>query len=247
MSSVMRELRRRVSADGSPPSFDPCLPRLAERPPAGADWIHEIKHDGFRILAHRQGRAIRLLSRNGHDLASRFPQIVEAVRSLPVQSCVIDGEAIVTDDKGLAVFDLLRERRHHVGAELCAFDMIEFDGEDLRCTRIEERKRTLTKLLGRFQPGIVANEYFEGDGAIIYKHACALGCEGIVSKRLGTPYRAGRSAHWLKIKNPNAPAVRRLEEEDWIGWSAPWQSGKSCDICCPISVADAAVLCARVS
>jgi bifunctional non-homologous end joining protein LigD len=76
--------------------------------------------------------------------------------------------------------------------------------------RCRERKRSLVKLLGRFQPGIVVNEYFEGDGAIIYKHACTLGCEGIVSKRLGAPYRAGRSAHWLKIKNPDAPAVRRL-------------------------------------
>src|SRR6516164_7294861 len=88
--------------------------------------------------------------------------------SLPVQSCVIDGEAIVTNDKGLAVFALLREQRHHVDAELCAFDMIELDGEDLRRTRIEERKRALAKLVGRFQPGIVVNEYFEGDGAIIY-------------------------------------------------------------------------------
>jgi bifunctional non-homologous end joining protein LigD len=155
------------------------------------------------------------MSRNGHDLAGRFPQIIEAVRSLPVHSCVIDGEAIVTDDKGLAVFDLLRQHRHHAGAELCAFDMIELDGGDLRRVRIEERKRALARLLGRFQPGIVVNEYFEGDGAIIYKHACGLGCEGIVSKRLGSPYRGGRSAHWLKIKNPDAPAVRRLEEEDW--------------------------------
>ncbi len=72
------------------------------------------------------------------------------MRSLPVQSCVIDREAIVTDDKGLAVFDLLREHRHHVDAELCAFDMLELDGKDLRRTRIEERKRTLAKLLGRF-------------------------------------------------------------------------------------------------
>jgi bifunctional non-homologous end joining protein LigD len=86
--------------------------------------------------------------------------------------------------------------------------MLELDGEDLRRVRIEERKRTLARLLGRFQPGIVVNEYFEGDGAIIYKHACTLGCEGIVSKRLGSPYRAGRSDHWLKIKNPDAPAVR---------------------------------------
>jgi bifunctional non-homologous end joining protein LigD len=211
----MRELRRRVRAEQSPVRFDPCLPRVADKPPAGVGWIHEIKHDGFRILAHRTGRAVRLMTRNGNDLAGRFPQIVEAVLSLRVQSCVIDGEAIVTDDKGLAVFDLLRGRQHHAGAELCAFDMIELDGDDLRRQTIQERKRALSRLLGRFQHGIVANEYFEGDGAIIYKHACALGCEGIVSKRLGTPYRAGRSAHWLKIKNPEAPAVRRLEAEDW--------------------------------
>jgi ATP-dependent DNA ligase len=211
----MRELRRRIRADRSPRLFDPCLPRPAKQPPAGTGWIHEIKHDGFRTLAHRQGRAVRLMSRNGHDLAGRFPQIVEAMRSLLVQSCVIDGEAIVTDDKGLAVFDLIRGHGHHVGAELCAFDMIELDGEDSRRAKIEERKRTMARLLGRLQPGIVVNEYFEGDGAVIYKHACALGCEGIVSKRLGSSYRAGRSDHWLKIKNPDAPAVRRLEEEDW--------------------------------
>jgi bifunctional non-homologous end joining protein LigD len=211
----MRDLRRRVGAHRSPPPFNPCLPRLAERPPAGSGWIHEIKHDGFRILALRQGHAVRLMSRNGHDLGSRFPQIVEAMQSLPIKSCVIDGEAIVTNDKGLAVFDLIRGHRHHVGAELCAFDMLELDGGDLRRVPIEERKRTLAKLLGRFQPGIIVNEYFEGDGEIIYKRACALGCEGIVSKRLGTTYRAGRSPHWLKIKNPDTPAVRRLEEEDW--------------------------------
>jgi bifunctional non-homologous end joining protein LigD len=213
--SVTRELRRRLDAQRSLPSFDPCLPRSADEPPAGPGWIHEIKHDGFRILAHRNGRAVRLMSRNGHDLAGRFPQIVEAMRTLPVRSCVIDGEAIVTDDKGLAVFDLIRRHGHHAGAELCAFDMIELDGEDLRRGGIEQRKRALAKLLGRFQPGIVVNEYFEGDGSIIFKHACALGCEGIVSKRLGSPYRGGRSAHWLKIKNPDAPAMKREAVEDW--------------------------------
>jgi bifunctional non-homologous end joining protein LigD len=215
MSSVIRELQRRVRAEQSVPPFNPCLPRAADKPPAGPGWIHEIKHDGFRIAAHRQGRAVRLMSRYGNDLSGHFPQIVKAVLSLPVKSCVIDGEAIVTDDKGLAVFDLLRGRHHHADAELCAFDIVELNGEDMRRLKLEERKRALSGLLGRFQHGIVVNEYFEGDGAIIYQHACALGCEGIVSKRLGTPYRAGRSAHWLKIKNPAAPAVRRLEEEDW--------------------------------
>jgi len=103
----------------------------------------------------------------------------------------------------------------NAGAVLCAFDLLEVNGEDIRREPIEDRKRRLAGLLRLPHDGIAINEHFGGDGAVIYKHACALGCEGIVSKRLGSPYRAGRSAHWLKIKNPDAPAVRRLEEEDW--------------------------------
>jgi ATP-dependent DNA ligase len=108
------------------------------------------------------------------------------------------------------VFDLLR----CWGADdvvLCAFDLLELDGHDLRRAPIEERKATLAKS----PAGIAFNEHYSGDGAIIYKHACALGCEGIVSKRLGSSYRSGRAVSWLKIKNPAAPAVRRETEEDW--------------------------------
>jgi hypothetical protein len=128
-----------------------------------------------------------------------------------VRSCVIDGEAIVTDDKGLAVFELIRGHGTRRGAELCAFDLIELDGKDIRHTPIEERKRHLGKLLGRYQPGIVVNEFFEGDAQIIFDHVCKLGCEGIVSKRLGSRYRGGRSADWVKVKNPatGGTAARR--------------------------------------
>jgi bifunctional non-homologous end joining protein LigD len=213
--SVTRELRRRVRADRSSPAFEPCLPRLVDRPPAGAGWIHEIKHDGFRILARRKGRSIRLISRNGYDLASRFPLITAAVEELPIRSCVVDGEAIVCDDDGLAVFNLIRGHGGNGRAILCAFDLLEVNGEDLRPEPIEERKRRLAGLLRLPHEGIALNEHFGGDGAVVYKHACALGCEGIVSKRLGSPYRAGRSAHWLKVKNPAAPAVKREAEEDW--------------------------------
>jgi bifunctional non-homologous end joining protein LigD len=177
--------------------------------------IHEIKHDGFRILAHRQGRAIRLMSRNGSDLTDRFPLAAEAVATLPVRSCVIDAEAIVCDDNGLAVFDLVRGHGRDGRAILCAFDLLEVNGEDVRPEPIEDRKRRLAGLLRLPHQGIVLNETFREDGAIIYKHACALGCESIVSKRLGSPYRAGRSAHWLKIKNPDALAVKREAEEEW--------------------------------
>jgi bifunctional non-homologous end joining protein LigD len=209
----MRELRRRVSAEQSLPSFDPCLPRPALVPPAGPGWIHEIKHDGFRILAHRRGRSVRLLTRNGNDFADRFPLVVEAIEALPVKSCVVDGEAIVCD--GLAVFDLIRGQGRNGQAVLCAFDLIEVNGEDLRREMIEDRKRRLAGLLRLAHDGIAANQGFTGEGATIYRHACTLGCEGIVSKRMGSLYRAGRSAHWLKVKNPAAPAVKREAEEEW--------------------------------
>ena len=85
----------------------------------------------------------------------------------------------------------------------------------MRRVPIEQRKRALADLPGRERDGIVLNQHYDGDGAIIFEYACALGCEGIVSKRLGSPYRSGRSAHWVKVKNPKAPAVRREAEEDW--------------------------------
>ena len=132
---------------------------------------------------------------------------------LPVRSCLIDGAAVVCNEKGLAVFDLIRGYRHD--AVLCAFDLLELDGEDLRRTPIEERKRILAKLLSHPHEGIAFNEHCTGDGAIIFKHACALGCEGIVSNRLGSPYRSGRTDHWVKVKNLEAPAVAREAEKEW--------------------------------
>jgi ATP-dependent DNA ligase len=196
-------------------AIQPCLPKPAKEPPAGPDWIHEIKHDGFRILARRNATGVWLYTRNGSNFADRFPRIVEAVESLPVQSCFIDGEAIVVDGNGLSVFDLLRSWRHNRAAVVCAFDVIELDGENLRRTQIEQRKRALANLLSREHEDIAFNRHYDGDGTVIYKHACALGCEGIVSKRLSSTYRSGRVNDWLKIKNPAAPAAKREAEEDW--------------------------------
>jgi bifunctional non-homologous end joining protein LigD len=198
-----------------PGAVAPCLPHPCQEPPPGPGWIHEIKHDGFRIMARRDGKAVRLYTRNGYDFADRFPQIAEAISSLPVQSCFIDGEAIAVDERGLSVFDFLRYRCHDHAAILCAFDLIELDGDDLRPLPIERRKDILAKLLSRPNQRIAFNQHYTCDGAVIYEHVCAFGCEGIVSKRLGSPYQSGRSGHWVKTKNPAAPAVRREAEEDW--------------------------------
>ena len=195
--------------------IEPCLPSPAKAPPSGSGWIHEIKHDGFRIMARRDGGGVRLITRHGNDFTARFPLAVAAVSVLPGRSFLIDGEAICTDDNGLAVFELIRRARHGDRAVLCVFDLIELDGQDLRRLPIEQRKRKLAKLVRGPHPGIVLNEHYEGDGDIVFQHACKLGCEGIVSKRLGSLYRSGRSPHWLKIKNSKAPAVIREAEEDW--------------------------------
>ena len=196
---------------------EPCLPSPAKKAPSGPGWLHEIKHDGFRILARKDGAGVRLITRAGNDFAGRFPFIAKAVGSLPVHSCLIDGEAIVCDDDGLAVFELIR--RHGTGtvgaAVHCAFDLLELDGQDLRREPIEKRKELLAGLLSGSQISLVFNECFEEDGEIVFREACRLGCEGIVSKRLGSPYRSGRVPHWVKVKNPKAPAVKREAQEDW--------------------------------
>jgi bifunctional non-homologous end joining protein LigD len=158
---------------------------------------------------------VSALRQRATTFTARFPFIAMAVAQPRVRSCVIDGEAIVCNEVGLAVFELIRRHRHGAAAVLCAFDLIELDGRDLRRAPIEHRKQTLAKALRAPRPGIVLNEHFEGDGEIVFEHACALGCEGIVSKLLGSPYKSGRSAHWVKVKNPDAPAARREAEEDW--------------------------------
>jgi bifunctional non-homologous end joining protein LigD len=192
-----------------------CLPSPADRPPIGPGWIHEIKLDGFRLMVCRNGAGVRLLTRNGIEWTRRFPLIAEAAGALPVRSFLIDGEAVACDDDGVPVFEKLRSRRADRHVFLSAFDLLELDGQDLRREQIELRKATLAKLLRKAAPGLQLNEHIEEAGDVVFRHACQLGLEGIVSKRLGSRYRSGRSPDWLKSKNAAASAVRREAEEDW--------------------------------
>ncbi len=138
-----------------------------------------------------------------------------AVNKRPVRSCLLDSEAIVCDENELAVFELIRRHGARASAVHCAFDLLELDGRDLRREPVVKRKALLAKLLKGQQMSIALNEVYEEDGAIVFREACKLGCEGIVSKRVGSLYRSGRSPHWVKVKNPKAPAVKRKAEEDW--------------------------------
>ena len=200
-----------------PPSgfIQPCLPTRADKAPSSETWVHEIKHDGFRMMVRRDAAGVRLLTRNGIDWTTRFPLIAEAAAALRVKYFLIDGEAVCCDGDGMPVFDRLRYRRDDRHVFLYAFDLLQLDSRDLRRDPIEDRKAELARLLRRAKPGLQLNEHISEPGDIVFRHACKLGLEGIVSKRLGSPYRSGRSNDWLKSKNPDAPAVKREFEEDW--------------------------------
>jgi bifunctional non-homologous end joining protein LigD len=193
----------------------PCLPTKAARLPSGELWVHEIKHDGFRVIARKDGERVRLYSRPGNDMTQRFPLIVDAFARLRSRSCIIDGEAVACDSNGVASFDLIRHHRANESIFLYAFDLIELNGDDLRRDPLQVRKATLASILAKASPGIRLNEHIEGDGPTVFAHACKMGLEGIVSKRKDSTYRSGRSPDWLKMKNPDAPAVTREAEEDW--------------------------------
>jgi bifunctional non-homologous end joining protein LigD len=191
-------------------------PTNGPRPPSGDLWLHEIKHDGFRVIAWKDGKSVRLYSRPGNDLTYRFLLIVEAMARLRSRSCIIDGEAVACGEDGIASFDRIRYRHHDAAVFLYAFDLVELDGDDLRRDPLAVRKATLASLLARAAPGLRFNEHLdEADGPLVFAHACKLGLEGIVSKRRDSRYRSGRSPDWIKSKNSSAPAVRREAEEDW--------------------------------
>jgi bifunctional non-homologous end joining protein LigD len=146
-------------------------------------WLHEIKHDGFRVIARKNGNRVKLYSRPGNDLTNRFSLIVEALAGLRARSCIIDGEAVACGDDGIALLDRIRYRRHDASVFMWAFDIIELNGDDLRCEPLEWRKATLGKLLARAGYGVQLNEHLEAEGPVVFDHACRMGLEGIVSKR----------------------------------------------------------------
>jgi bifunctional non-homologous end joining protein LigD len=160
---------------------DPCIPTLSPKPPIGPRWIHEIKHDGYRLFVCRREGRVRLFTRRGYDWSDRYPLIQAAAKSLRVDA-TIDGEAVVCDDTGVANFELMHSREEDRRAILYAFDLLDLNGRDQRTLPLENRKARLEGLLRGIQTGIQYNDHLDGDGAEVFAHACKLGLEGIVSK-----------------------------------------------------------------
>lgn len=197
--------RQRGGAAKMPGPDDLQLARLVPAAPTGEDWLHEVKYDGYRVLARRRGRSVRLLSRNGLDWTLRLSHVASAVRRLECHDVVLDGELVALDARGHSSFDRLQQQMSTTGRPeetvLFVFDLLYLDGEDLRDRPLELRKRALARLLGDTGQGALRPaDYIVGHGDEAFRAACAQGIEGIVSKARDGSYRSGRSGQWLKVK-----------------------------------------------
>jgi bifunctional non-homologous end joining protein LigD len=193
--------------------FDFCIPTRGAKVPHTPDWIHEIKYDGYRLRVERDGARVRLITRNGYDWTKRYPWIVESALKNRQKRFVIDGEAVILGVDGVSDFEALHSGRHGEEVQLYAFDMLAGDGDDMRSLPLSMRKTNLARLLARRTDGIFVAPFELGEiGPDLFRQACKFGLEGLVSKRRDRPYRAGRSPHWIKVKNPASAAMMRARD-----------------------------------
>ena len=194
-------VRLSVSRRQLPPVgfITPCQPTLVEKPPEGPQWSHELKYDGFRMIARVELGRAHVWSRNARDWTASLPRIERALEALPVTSVILDGEAITEDDIGRPDFHGLRSVYGLASAIYVVWDILEFDGRDVRSLPLHARRQLLGMVAENAPDGLLMAETFD-DGPALFRSACEFGLEGIVSKRLDSPYRSGRSLAWLKTK-----------------------------------------------
>lgn len=184
------------------PFVEPQLATLVEKPPEGPNWVHEIKYDGYRIQAAKLNGAVQLYARSGLDWTGKLPHLAAAVAALPVRSARLDGEIVVLEERGRSSFSALQQALKHPGPDILyyVFDLLEWDGEDLRAKPLDDRKRQLARLLQAVPPPICFSAHIEGTGEKVLRAACSNGLEGIVSKRRDKGYVSGRGTTWTKSK-----------------------------------------------
>ncbi len=194
--------------------FQPCIPTRGTKVPAGPDWIHEIKHDGYRLIVQREGKRVRLFTRNGHDWTESLPAHRRGRAAEPhaVRSSSTARRSLLGVD-GFSDFNGLHSRKQSDEVQLYAFDILALEGEDLRKLPLSMRKTNLARLLARRPEGIFVSDFELGEiGPDLFRQACKFGLEGLVSKRRDSTYRSGRSPNWIKVKNRSHPAMERVKD-----------------------------------
>jgi bifunctional non-homologous end joining protein LigD len=195
----------------SNPFIEPSAPVLRSEPPTGPEWLHEVKHDGWRAQLHLSAGKARLFNNRGADLSGGFRDLCRSIAKLPVRSVIIDAELTPCDDSGMPNFYAVR-----LGAksELCAwcFDILEMDGKSLLDCTCAARRTLLRSLIGTERPRLSFSEDFDNPTTLLAA-AERLGLEGIVSKRRDQPYVSGPHAGWIKVKT-EAWRAANLERSD---------------------------------
>jgi len=178
------------------------LAQLVDEAPDSADWIHEQKFDGYRILADKQGDRVTLLSRRMNDWTAQFPTVAAAVAKLPCERAILDGEVAAVMPDGRTSFQALQNAFSGSQASLhyFVFDLLQLEREDLKSLPLIERKARLEKLLGKKKGVLKYSDHIEGSGKRFFQLACKQGLEGIVSKRRDSKYTGGRGGSWVKTK-----------------------------------------------
>jgi ATP-dependent DNA ligase len=195
-------------------AYELCLAIAGKQVPSGPDWLHEIKLDGYRMLVIRENERVRLITKGGHDWTGRYPWIAESALRNRQKHFVIDGEAVVLGVDGNADFNDLHSRKHDHEVQLYAFDILALGGDDLRSLPLHMRKNNLAQLLRGRPDGITIAPFERGEiGPELFRAACRMGLEGLVSKHRERPYRAGRQKFWVKVKNRQHPAFARVMDQ----------------------------------
>jgi bifunctional non-homologous end joining protein LigD len=186
-----------------PESIDVELATLADQVPEGAQWLHEIKFDGYRLICRIENSQVKLLTRRQQDWTHRYPTIAAEASKLPVDSAILDGELVALLPSGLSNFQALHNSSQAGATKLAyyLFDLLYLNGEDLRGQSLENRKSRLQALLRRVNADVLRySDHIEADGAAFFRESCQMGLEGIICKRRDRPYIAGRGRDWLKVK-----------------------------------------------
>ena len=191
----------------APQQLRPALPSPTRIPPEGDQWLHEIKFDGYRMLAKLQpdpNPIVRFYSRNGHEWTSHLPRLAKLLQNTSHTSMILDGEVVYLGSDGRTNFQSLQNvigRSDDRALSYCAFDILYLDGYDLRPVPFEDRKAILKRIVEAYDASqVLYSDYICGDGQLVFEKAAQLGAEGIVSKRSQSKYVAGRTDVWLKVK-----------------------------------------------
>jgi bifunctional non-homologous end joining protein LigD len=202
-SAVLDAMLAKLPKEAMPDFLKPQLADEAQAPPAGPEWVHELKLDGYRVQAHKRGKQVSLFTRSGLDWTHRMKPVAVALAAIQAESAILDGEVTVLDAEGLSSFARLQasfEKNEKHPLTFFGFDLLHINGRNPRDLPLRERKHLLRDALGEDTDEIRLSEDLAGDGAEIFAAACKLHAEGIISKRADAPYAAGRSTRWLKSK-----------------------------------------------